>query len=124
MCRGMPNAMSFRVHTVRRMEQLIGVAAIAPQEIEERECPDPPIVLVTWHDAWADTEQHDSSEWRSDYLIRTTGFLVREGSDILSVAQEILPNDDGFRAVTHIPRRIVEGMVVLRSGSTPAVDEQ
>lgn len=73
----------------------------------------PAVVMVLWHDAWADSEQHDPQEWRSDYLVRTIGFLVREQPDVVSVAQEILPEDDGFRAVTHIPRRMIEGITQL-----------
>jgi hypothetical protein len=95
----------------------MGVAAV-PEPVgegNERACP--PVVLVTWHDAWADAEQHDSGEWRSDYLVRTTGFLVREGADIVSIAQEILPDEDGYRAVTHIPRGMVEGMTLLEPTS-------
>jgi hypothetical protein len=38
----------------------------------------PSIVIVSWHDAWADAEQHDRSDWRSNYIVRTTGFLVRD----------------------------------------------
>ena len=33
----------------------------------------------------------------------TVGFLVREGPRFLTLAQEVLPDGDGFRAVTHIP---------------------
>ena len=42
-----------------------------------------------------------------------SGFLVREGPRFVSLAQEILPDGEGFRAVTHIPLPIVERMVRL-----------
>jgi hypothetical protein len=77
-----------------------------------------PIVMVVWHDAWADPDQHDRADWRSDYLVRTTGFLVREESDVVSIAQEILPEDDGFRAVTHIPRGMIEHLTWLSADNT------
>ena len=51
----------------------------------------PPLVLVRWRDAWFDPEQLGSEDWRSDYPVQTVGFLVRNDSAIVSVAQEILP---------------------------------
>ena len=75
--------------------------------------PDYPLVLVTWHDAWFDFEESDPEDCRADYLVRTVGFLVNEGQRFLSIAQEILPDGDGFRAVTHIPLSIIEAVTVL-----------
>jgi hypothetical protein len=109
----MCNAMSFRVHTVCNVERRIDLAAIGGP-LDEAE--HPPVVLITWQDAWADSEQHERAEWRSDYLVRTTGFLVRDEPDVVSIAQEILPEQDGFRAVTHIPRGMIEDLTCLRSG--------
>ena len=107
----MHEAMSFRVHSVCNVERRIDLAAIggALDEVGH-----PPVVLITWQDAWADSEQHERAEWRSDYLVRTTGFLVRDEPDVVSIAQEILPEEDGFRAVTHIPRGMIEDLTCLR----------
>ena len=80
-----------------------------------------PLVLVTWHDAWFDFEESDPQDCRTDYLVRTVGFLVNEGPRFLSIAQEILPDGDGFRAVTHIPRSIVEEVTTLTAGSDPSL---
>ena len=77
-----------------------------------------PLVLVTWHDAFFDFDQAAPDDRRSDYLVRTVGYLVNEGPRFVSIAQEILPDGDGFRAVTHIPRSIVEGVVTLRAEPT------
>ena len=98
---------------MRNVERRIDLAAIggALDEVEP-----PPVVLITWQDAWADSEQHERAEWRSDYLVLTTGFLVRDEPDVVSVAQEILPEQDGFRAVTHIPRGMIEDLTCLRGG--------
>ena len=52
---------------------------------------------------------------RREYLVRTTGFVVRDEPGILSIAQEILPEEDGFRAVTHIPRGMVATITPLAS---------
>ena len=73
-----------------------------------------PLVLVTWRDAWFDFEQPDGAEPRSDYLVTTVGFVVGRGPRFLSVAQEVLPEGDGCRAVTHIPLSVVESVVPLR----------
>jgi hypothetical protein len=93
------------------VERRIDLAAVGEPVDEEWQLP---IVLVTWQDAWADSEQHERTEWRSDYLVRTTGFLVRDDPDVVSIAQEILPEEDGFRAVTHIPRGMIEDLTCLR----------
>jgi hypothetical protein len=85
---------------------------------EPSQDPARPLVLVTWRDAWFDFDQALDDDERSDYLVRTVGFLVREGPRFVSIAQELLPDDDGFRAVTHIPWSVVEGIVTLDPGGT------
>ena len=67
-----------------------------------------PLVLVEWHDAWFDFDLAAVAERRPDYLVRTVGFLVAEDPRFVSLAQEVLPEGEGFRAVTHIPVAIVE----------------
>jgi hypothetical protein len=79
--------------------------------------PDPlvdhPLVLVVWRDAWFDFDQKDEEESRSDYLVHTVGFLLSDGPRFVSLAQEVLPDGDGYRAVTHIPLAIVERLTYL-----------
>lgn len=82
-------------------------------EIASEPDPEYPLVLVTWHDAWFDFDQTGPDDCRPDYLVRTVGFLVSDGSRFVSVAQEVLPDGDGFRAVTHIPRSIIESITML-----------
>ena len=72
-----------------------------------------PLAMVEWHDAWFDLDQADPDDCRSDYLVRTVGFLVSEGPRLVSLAQELLPDGEGLRAVTHIPLPIVERIVLL-----------
>jgi hypothetical protein len=74
---------------------------------------DLPLVLVTWRDAWFDFDGEDAGESRPDYLVTTVGFVLRDGPRFLSLAQEVLPDGDGFRAVTHIPRSVVESIVPI-----------
>ena len=77
--------------------------------------------LVVWRDAWFDFD--DPEEHRDDYLVSTVGYIVRENDRFLSIAQEVLPDGDGYRAVTHIPVHIIKErhllMVVKNVLSTP-----
>jgi hypothetical protein len=75
-----------------------------------------PLVLVIWRDAWFDFDAPDPADARPDYLVHTVGYLVRRGPRFVSIAQELLPDGDGFRAVTHIPVAVVEAMSPLQSG--------
>lgn len=67
-----------------------------------------PLVLVTWRDAFFDFEGDATSLGRGDYLVRTVGFLLERGPRFLRLAQEVLPDGEGFRAVTHVPLPVVE----------------
>ena len=62
-------------------------------------------------------ENESSRNWGATVWPLVTGlavgFLVGETPRIVSLAQEILPDDDGFRAVTHIPVAIIERVVPL-----------
>ena len=81
--------------------------------------PEYPLVLCLWHDAFFDFQESDPEDCRDDYVVRTVGYLVKEGPRFLSIAQELLPDEDGFRAVTHIPRSIVESITQLYAGPSP-----
>jgi hypothetical protein len=94
--------------------------AVDPEVSDEVDEQALPLVLVTWRDAWFDFDQPTSDDSRADYLVRTVGFLVSDGPRFLSVAQEVLPDGDGFRAVTHIPVSLVEAVVTLEQ-SPPEV---
>jgi len=81
--------------------------------------PSHPLVLVRWQDAWFDPDQQDPEDWRSDYLVQTVGFVVRQEPDLVSIAQELLPEGDGYRAVTHIPRGMIVTMTPLTNARRP-----
>jgi hypothetical protein len=70
------------------------------------------LVMVRWRDAWFDFE-HGTTGWRDTYVVQTVGFLVRRDAGVISVAQELLPGGEGFRAVTHIPMGVVESITTL-----------
>jgi hypothetical protein len=72
-----------------------------------------PLVLVIWRDAFFDFDQSDPDDIRPDYLVHTVGFLLAQGPKFVSLAQEVLPDGDGYRAVTHIPLAIVERILPL-----------
>jgi hypothetical protein len=83
-----------------------------------------PLVAITWTDAWFDFDQAEDEEPRGEYLVTTVGFLVRNGPRFVSVAQELLPEGDGFRAITHIPVAVVDSISTLRaetSGDVPSL---
>ena len=95
----------------RSLEDLEPVSVAAPGPV-----PAYPLVLVEWHDAWFDLDQAGPEDCRSCYPVKTVGFLVGDEPGFLSIAQEILPDGDGFRAVTHIPVAIVERVQRLSPG--------
>jgi hypothetical protein len=74
--------------------------------------PEYPLALVEWHDAWFDLDQ-EPDDGRTEYLVRTVGFLVHQGPRVISIAQELLPDGEGLRAITHILLAIVKRIVRL-----------
>ena len=96
---------------------------IGPLEVNEAHDGPPaaardyPLALVEWQDAWFDVDQLTVEDRRPDYLVRTVGFLIDDGPRVVSLAQELLPDGEGFRAVTHIPAAVVERIV--RIGPPP-----
>ena len=102
----------------------LGPAEKLAESIEDlTDPPEFPLVLVTWRDAWFDFEEPDPEDVRADYLVNTVGFLVRRGPRFVSVAQEILPDGDGFRAVTHIPVAVVQTIAPLRDSDGTGTDD-
>jgi hypothetical protein len=104
-------------HLVGPVEGLAEPAESLPER------PEFPLVLVTWRDAWFDFDEPDPEDARADYLVSTVGFLVRQGERFVSVAQEVLPDGDGFRAVTHIPTAVVEKITQLQEPGDAALTE-
>lgn len=80
----------------------------------------PPLVVVTWRDAWFDFDHAEATEPRSDYLVTTVGYVIHEDARFLSIAQEVLPDDDGFRAVTHIPVAVIVSVAPVNVDGTDA----
>jgi len=76
-----------------------------------------PLVVVIWRDAFFDFDQANVDDVRPDYLVHTVGFLLADGPTFVSLAQEVLPDGDGYRAVTHIPVSIVHRIVRLEPGT-------
>ncbi len=102
----------------------LGPAERLAESVEDpTDPPEFPLVLVTWRDAWFDFEEPDPEDVRADYLVNTVGYLVRRGPRFVSVAQEILPDGDGFRAVTHIPVAVVETIASLHGSEGVGMDD-
>jgi len=85
----------------------------APEGADVPDAPEFPLALVVWRDAFFDFDRKPDEETRPDYLVHTVGFVLADGPTFVSLAQEVLPDDDGFRAVTHIPLAIVERLEYL-----------
>jgi hypothetical protein len=101
-----------------------GPAERLAESVEDpTDLPEFPLVLVTWRDAWFDFEEPDPEDVRADYLVKTVGYLVRRGPRFVSVAQELLPDGDGFRAVTHIPVAVVETIASLGDPDGAGMDD-
>ena len=66
------------------------------------------LVLVKWRDAYFEHEQADPDDCRDDYMVHTVGFVVKVTTKFLGIAQEELPEADGWRAVTWIPLSLIE----------------
>ena len=106
-----------RADGIARLDALDGGRAEPISGPLARSLPEPfeyPLAMVEWHDAWFDLDQEGPDDCRHDYLVRTVGFLVGEGPRFVSLAQELLPDGEGLRAVTHIPLPIVERVVRLQ----------
>ena len=69
------------------------------------------LVLVRWHDAWMDVDPPDGG-YRASFVVHTAGWLVRQDGDIVSVAAELLPDDEGVRGITHIPEAALVGDII------------
>jgi hypothetical protein len=105
-----------RVDGFDRLDPLEAARAeptLGPLPLLEPEFPQYPLAVVEWHDAWFDLDLESPDCCRQDYLVHTVGFLVSEGPRFVSLAQEILPDGEGLRAVTHIPLAIVERVIRL-----------
>ena len=96
----------------------VGLAR-SPDGADAPDAPEFPLALVVWRDAFFDFDRKPDEETRPDYLVHTVGFVLADGPTFVSLAQEILPDDDGFRAVTHIPLAIVERLEFLSPTPPP-----
>lgn len=75
--------------------------------------PEPRLVLVTWRDAYFDLDVAERGGARDDYVVTTVGFLITESPLYVSIAAERLPEGEGWRAVTHIPRSVIQDVIEL-----------
>ncbi|MEX0990283.1 MAG: hypothetical protein WD206_08325 [Actinomycetota bacterium] len=107
--------------------QVTQLPADALDLVPDQPGPTHPLVVVHWLDAWYDPDEQKAEDWREEYAIQTVGYLVRDEGHVVSIAQEILPDGEGFRAVTHIPRpmvqridRLVPDVPGTAAGATPA----
>ena len=104
---------------VDRVERIGPLEVSEPHVVRsEPEGREYPLAMVEWQDAWFDLDQRSVEDRRPDYVVRTVGFLIDEGPTVVSLAQELLPEGEGFRAVTHIPAAVVERIVLIEPRPT------
>jgi hypothetical protein len=76
---------------------------------------------VEWRDAFFDFDLKSVEEARDEYLCQTVGWVLSEEGNFLTLAQELLPEGEGFRGVTHIPHAIIENRWILDRVVQPVV---
>lgn len=85
------------------------------------------LALVRWRDAYFEFDRSGGVSERDDYLVETVGWVdeSQEGP-FLSIVGEKLPEDDGERAVTNVPKDNVVSppvyLVPVRADSMPVPD--
>lgn len=73
-----------------------------------------PAALIVWRDAYFDFDRAGAgTEPRDDYLVRTVGFVLGLSERFVTIGSEALPDDDGYRAVTHVPRECVQSIALM-----------
>lgn len=75
------------------------------------------VVLVRWVDAGYRYELARHDGWHDDGIVSTTGFLLSRADGWLTLAGEVLPGVEGFRAVSRIPEVLIESCDVVRRGT-------
>ncbi len=76
------------------------------------------LLSVVWHDAYFELDEPNDG-YKPDYWVTTVGFVVEETEVVLRIAAEKLPRDDGYRAITSIPKPAIRSRSVLEHASTP-----
>lgn len=77
--------------------------------------PTQPMVQVVWRDAFHEFDVSDIEDLRDEYEVHTIGFLLAEDDKWVTIAQEILPDGNGYRGVSRIPQKIVIRLRQLKS---------
>jgi len=63
---------------------------------------------VEWRDAFFDFDVKSVDDLRDEYLVETCGWVIDEDETWLHLAQEVLPDGEGFRGVTHLPQVLIQ----------------
>lgn len=75
------------------------------------------ILRVIWNDAWWDQDTISEEEFEDSCETTTFGLCVRDGLDIISLAHEMMIQDDEalYTGVTHIHKSLVISMDVYNT---------
>lgn len=79
-------------------------------------------LLVRWRDTYFDFEAKDAERDCEDYIVETIGLEIARDELFVSLAHEILPDDRGYRAVTHVALRVILEEIVLHDGMEPRLE--
>lgn len=77
-------------------------------------------LLVRWRDSYFDFEAKDAERDLEDYIVETCGLEIARDDLFVSLAQEALPDERGWRAVTHIARVTIQDEIVLHDDVSPS----
>lgn len=82
------------------------------------------LALVRWRDAYFEFDRSADVTEREDYLVETVGWVDEDADGhFLSIVGEKLPEDDGERAVTNVPKdnviRVVPLTATAQQGPVP-----
>lgn len=73
-------------------------------------------VCIVWRDALFELD--GSTTPPEDFIVRTFGHIVGESTLFWAVASELLP-DEAVRAVSYIPKALVQDIIALQEGDRP-----
>jgi hypothetical protein len=71
--------------------------------------------LIRWRDAYFDFDRGGDIPDRDDYIVETVGW-TEDREKFLTINSERLPEEDGYRAASHIPW----GVIIERISLEPA----
>lgn len=74
----------------------------------------PPLVIITWDDAWGKVEETVTvdtvDQLHKPLPIKTTGYLLKEDDEGVSIANEFYAEESTYRGYSFIPRLMIKSV--------------